>query len=459
LVSDRILVVDDDAALRESLALLLASEGYEVVTAADAPGALACLETPVDVVLCDVRMPGMDGLELLPELIRRLPGAPVLLMSAYGSGDLAVEALKRGAFDYLAKPFQPAEVILAIKKARERERLRRANALLQRDVSRAVGERPIVAASPPMIELLELLERAAEYKATVLLTGESGTGKEVLARAIHAQSGRRHQAFVAVNCGAIPEALLESELFGHARGAFTGADRARRGLFVEADGGTLFLDEIGELPPALQVKLLRVLQEEEVRPIGEAKPRTIDVRVIAATSRDLEREVSAGRFREDLFYRLDVFRVRVPPLRERREDVPLLVDHFINRFRDTLGRPVRTIADDALDRLLEHAWPGNVRELENVIERAMILADGDRITLGELPDAIASPRAAAEPAPSAGDFSMRRARRRFESDLIRRALDATGGNRTRAAKLLEISYRALLYKIKEHGLGADGAGD
>jgi two-component system response regulator AtoC len=208
------------------------------------------------------------------------------------------------------------------------------------------------------------------------------------------------------------------------------------------------------------VKLLRVLQEEEVRPIGEAKPRSIDVRVIAATSRDLEREVASGRFREDLFYRLDVFRVRVPPLRERREDVPLLVDHFINRFRETLGRPVRTIADDALDRLLEHAWPGNVRELENVIERAMILADGDRITLGELPEAIASPRAAAEPAPSGsgGDFSMRRARRRFEADLIRRALEATGGNRTRAAKLLEISYRALLYKIKEHALGDDGEG-
>ena len=452
-LSDRILVVDDDEALRESLALLLAAEGYEVVTACDAPSALACLETPVDVVLCDVRMPGMDGLELLPELIRRLPGAPVLLMSAYGSGDLAVEALKRGAFDYLAKPFQPAEVMLAIKKARERERLRRSNVLLQREVSRAVGERPIVAASPGMIDLLELLERAAEYKATVLLTGESGTGKEVLARAIHAQSGRRNQAFVAVNCGAIPEALLESELFGHARGAFTGADRARRGLFVEADGGTMFLDEIGELPPSLQVKLLRVLQEEEVRPVGESKARTVNVRVIAATSRDLEREVASGRFREDLFYRLDVFRVRVPPLRERREDVPLLVDHFIAHFHETLGRPVHTIADDALDRLLEHSWPGNVRELENVIERAMILADGDRITLAELPEAIAAPRSPAEPAPAAGDFSMRRARRRFEADLIRRALEATAGNRTRAAKLLEISYRALLYKIKEHGLG------
>jgi two-component system response regulator AtoC len=458
-VPDRILVVDDDEALRESLALLLAAEGYEVVTAGDAAAALARLEEPVDVVLCDVRMPGRDGLELLPDLIRRLPGAPVLLMSAYGSGDLAVEALKRGAYDYLAKPFQPSEVLLAIRKARERERLRRANALLQRDVNRAVGERPIVAASPGMIDLLEILERAAEYKATVLLTGESGTGKEVLARAIHAQSGRRNQAFVAVNCAAIPEALLESELFGHARGAFTGADRARRGLFVEADGGTLFLDEIGELPPPLQAKLLRVLQEEEVMPIGESKPRRIDVRVIAATSRDLDRDVASGRFREDLFYRLDVFRVRVPPLRERRDDVPLLVDHFIARFRETLGKPVRTIADEALDRLVAHAWPGNVRELENVVERAMILADSDRITVADLPEAIATPRRKADAAPApSGDFSMRRARRRFEAELIRRALEATGGNRTRAAKLLEISHRALLYKIKEYGLGGDPEG-
>jgi two-component system response regulator AtoC len=455
-LADRILVVDDDDALRDSLALLLAAEGYEVMTASDAESAVARLEEPVDVVLCDVRMPGTDGLELLPELIRRLPGAPVLMMSAYGSGELAVEALKRGAFDYLAKPFQPAEVILAIKKARERERLRRSNALLQRDVHLATGERPIVAASPPMIDLLEVLERAAEYKATVLLTGESGTGKEVLARAIHAQSARRTQAFVAVNCAAIPETLLESELFGHARGAFTGADRARRGLFVEADGGTLFLDEIGEMPAPLQAKLLRVLQEEEVMPVGESKPRRIDVRVIAATSRDLERDVASGRFREDLFYRLDVFRVRVPPLRERREDVPLLVDHFIARFRNALGKPVRTIADEALDRLVDHAWPGNVRELENVLERAIILANGDRIQVGDLPDAIAAPSKPSPNAPAAtGDFSMRRARRRFEADLIRRALDATGGNRTRAARLLEISHRALLYKIKEYGLGND----
>ncbi len=450
-MGERVLIVDDDAPLRESLELVLAAEGYEVSSAPDAESALARIEQiPVDVVLCDLRMPGMDGMELLPQLVRRLPGATVLLMSAYGTEDLAIEAMQRGAYDYLAKPFQPSEVLLALRKARERERLRRANQLLQREVQRVVGERPIVAASQTMIELLELVERAAEFKTTVLLTGESGTGKEVLARAVHAQSGRRNEAFVAVNCGAIPETLLESELFGHAKGAFTGADRARRGLFVEADGGTLFLDEIGELPSPLQVKLLRALQEEEVRPVGESKPRSVDVRVLAATARDLEADVAEGRFREDLFYRLNVIRLHVPALRERREDVPLLVDHFLAHFREALGRPVRRIDDDALERLVAYAWPGNVRELENVIERAVILAAGERITLSELPTNVVSPRAA--DAQGGGDLSLKRARRALEADLIRKALDATDGNRTHAARLLEISHRALLYKIKEYGL-------
>jgi two-component system response regulator AtoC len=302
-----------------------------------------------------------------------------------------------------------------------------------------------------MIRVLEVVERAAEFKATVLLTGESGTGKEVLARAIHAQSGRREEAFVAVNCGAIPEMLLESELFGHSRGAFTGASRARRGLFVEADGGTLFLDEIGELPVALQVKLLRVLQEEEVRPLGESKPLQVDIRVIAATSRQLEEEVAAGRFREDLFYRLNVLRVPVPPLRERREDIAVLVDHLVGRARETLGKPIRSVTDDALARLLAYPWPGNVRELENVIERAVILAETDRITLRDLPENVVSP----ELRPGvlgAGDLSLRRARKVLEADMINRALRATGGNRTHAARLLEISHRALLYKIKEYGV-------
>ncbi|MAE95705.1 MAG: hypothetical protein CL910_13700 [Deltaproteobacteria bacterium] len=455
--SERILIVDDDEALRESLGLLLAAEGYDAILADGADQALEQLEAaPVDLVLCDLRMPGMDGMELLPQIVRKVPGATVLMMSAYGSADLAIEAMKAGAYDYLAKPFQPSEVLLALRKARERESLRRANALLQRDVDRVVGERPIVAASPAMIEVLELIERAAEFKATVLLTGESGTGKEVLARAIHAQSGRREDAFVAVNCGAIPENLLESELFGHAKGAFTGADRARRGLFVEASGGSLFLDEIGELPVALQVKLLRVLQEEEVRPVGETKARPVDVRVIAATSRDLGQEIAEGRFREDLYYRLNVVHVHVPALRERREDIPLLVDHFVMRAQSRLGKNLRGVADDALGRLRDYAWPGNVRELENVIERAAILAQSDRITLAELPGNVVNGEAASA-SPEPGELSLKRARRRFEAELILKALEATGGNRTHAARLLEISHRALLYKIKEYGLRERGA--
>jgi two-component system, NtrC family, response regulator AtoC len=448
----RVLIVDDDDSLRESLALVLGAEGWDVGVAANADEALARLDDAApDLVLCDLRMPGRDGLALLPELARRRPEAPVILMSAHGGEDLALEAMRRGAYDYLAKPFQPAEVLLVLQKAQERERLRRKTALLARDVERAVGERPIVAASAGMIEVLELIERASEYKATVLLTGESGTGKEVLARAIHAQSPRRGEAFVAVNCGAIPENLLESELFGHVKGAFTGADRARRGLFVEADGGTLFLDEIGEMPLALQVKLLRVLQEEEVRPLGDSKPRQVDVRVLAATARELEGEVAAGRFREDLFYRLNVLRVRVPPLRERREDIPLLVDHFLAQFRDALGKPVRGIADDALARLVAYRWPGNVRELENVLERAVILARGDHLGLRELPANVveldAGPGAEDD---AGGDLSLKRARRAAETEMIRRALRETDGNRTHAARLLGISHRALLYKIKDY---------
>ena len=449
---ERVLIVDDDDALRESLGLILSAEGYELVYAADGEAALAQLdETPVDVILCDLRMPGIDGFDLIPQLGRKLPGAPVILMSAHGTTDLAVEAIERGAYDYLAKPFQPSELLLLLRKTQERERLRRANLLLQRDVERAVGERPIVAASQPMIELLELLERTAAYKTTALLTGESGTGKEVLARAIHAQSPRRDEPFVAVNCGAIAENLLESELFGHVKGAFTGANRARRGLFAEADRGSIFLDEIGELPPPLQVKLLRVLQEEEIRPVGDSKPHSIDVRVIAATSRDLEHEIAEGRFREDLYYRLNVVRLHVPALRERREDVPLLVDHFLARFRDALGKPVRGVADDALDRLTRYRWPGNVRELENVMERAVILADGENLTLACLPETIVSPQADVS-AEGVTDFSLKRARQAFEARMIRQALRATGGNRTHAAKLLEISHRALLYKIKDYGI-------
>jgi len=454
-MSTRLLIIDDDEGLRDSLQLVLAAEGYEALCAADAEAALELIEqTSFDVVLCDLRMPGMDGMELLPQIVRRLPESTVLMMSAYGTEELAIEAMQAGAYDYLAKPFQPSELLLTLRKAREREQLRRRTALLERDVQRAASERPIVAASPPMIELLDLIERAAVYKTTVLLTGESGTGKEVLARAVHAQSPRRGEAFVAVNCGAIPENLLESELFGHAKGAFTGADRARRGLFVEAHEGTLFLDEIGELPLSLQVKLLRVLQEEEIRPVGESKSRSVDVRVLAATARNLEAMVREGSFREDLYYRLNVVELRVPPLRQRSEDIPLLVDHFFARSCAEMGKPLRGVADDTLERLIAYHWPGNVRELENVIERAVLLSDHETIRPGALPEAISRPSPETSPEDTQ-QFALKPARKRFEAGLIREALEATHGNRTHAARLLEISHRALLYKIKEYGIAGE----
>jgi two-component system response regulator AtoC len=452
---DRILIVDDDDALRERLELILGAEGYTVLSAASGEEALTRLdEVPVDVVLCDLRMPGLDGFELIPQIARKLAGTPIILMSAHGTEDLAVEAIQRGAYDYLAKPFQPAEIRLTLLKAHEREQLRRENALLQRDVTRSLGERAIVAASDPMIQLLEMLERTAAYKSTVLVTGESGTGKEVIARAIHAQSPRREAPFVAINCGAIPENLLESELFGHAKGAFKGAGRARRGLFAEADRGTLFLDEVAELSGALQVKLLRAIQEEEIRPVGESKPLSVDVRVIAATARDLTLEMREGRFRDDLFYRLDVVHLEVPPLRERREDIPVLVDHFLGRFSQDLGKPVRRISDEAIDRLLQHRWPGNVRELENVVERAMILTDGDTIEAAALPPLSRelAPTRHDGPTGTDEDFDLRRGRQAFEAQLIRRALRETGGNRTHAAKLMGISHRALLYKLKDYAI-------
>jgi two-component system response regulator AtoC len=456
-VFGRILIVDDDEALRESLELILSAEGYSVLSADCGESALEIIErSPVDVVLCDLRMPGIDGFELMPQIARRLPGVPIILMSAHGTQDLAVEAIQRGAYDYLAKPFQPAEIRLTLLKAHEREELHRKNTLLERDISRTLGERAIVAASDGMITLLELLERTSAFKSTILVTGESGTGKEVIARAVHSQSPRREAPFVAVNCGAIPDNLLESELFGHVKGAFTGASRAHRGLFAEANKGSLFLDEIGEMPIGLQVKLLRAIQEEEIRPVGETKSMQIDVRVIAATSRDLEREIREGRFREDLFYRLNVVRLEVPPLRDRRQDIPLLVDHFLSRFRENLGKNVRGLSDEALDLLVHYRWPGNVRELENMIERAMILTDGDTIDASALPPTVLV--TAANDACSEGDLdenedlSLKRGRKAFEAKLIRRALGRTGGNRTHAAKILEISHRALLYKLKDYGI-------
>jgi two-component system response regulator AtoC len=378
----------------------------------------------------------------------------VIMMSAYGSVDTAIEAMKRGAYDYIAKPFKPDEVVLVLRKAEERERLKQENIKLRSDLEKIKygGFGKMVARSAAMEEMFKTIRKIAEYKTTVLIQGESGTGKELVARAIHDHSPRSGQAFVPVNCGAIPENLLESELFGHVKGAFTDASRDKKGLFAEADGGTLFLDEIGELPFNLQVKLLRVLQEEEIRRLGETRGAKVDVHVVAATVRDLAADAKAGRFREDLFYRLNVLPLHLPPLRERVEDVPALVEHFIGRNNLRLGLSIRGIAPDALKVLLDYPWPGNVRELENTVEHAMVLAETEVIEVDSLPSKIRESRDRIRMTLLSGELSIKKTNRIIEEELIRRALKKTGGNRTNAAKILEISHRALLYKIKEYGI-------
>ncbi len=464
----RVLVVDDEENLRHMLQILLRREGYEAVGAPSVEAALGELSTrPFDVVLVDLRMPGRPGLDLVDEVRKRRLDTTVVVMTAYGSREVAIEAMKRGAYDYLSKPFEPDELVLLLRKAEERERLFRENQTLRKEL-RAGGREPeaglgeIVAKSSRMVEMFRTLRKIAEFKTTVLVGGESGTGKELVARALHRLSPRCDAPFIAVNCGAIPGPLLESELFGHRKGAFTDANRDRRGLFEESSGGTLFLDEIGELPLALQVKLLRVLQEEEIRRLGDTQDIQVDVRVVAATARDLVAEVARGAFREDLFYRLNVVHLELPALRDRREDIPLLVAHFIERMNARMGLAITGVTPEAMRRLMDHEWPGNVRELENTIERAMVLTDTAQIDVDALSDKIGN--ANRTPAPVVApadddDLSIKRASRRAEEELIRRALTRTAGNRTRAAELLEISHRALLYKIKEYGIGtarADG---
>jgi two-component system response regulator AtoC len=459
----RVLIVDDEQNLRHMLQTLLKREGYEPVGVASVENAVKELEErPYDVVITDLRMPGQSGMDLVDWVRMRNLGATVVVMTAYGSRDIAIEAMKRGAYDYISKPFEADELVLLLRKAEERERLFRENQSLNRQI-RAGGGEPesglgdLVARSRQMLELFRTVRKIAEFKTTVLIGGESGTGKELVARAIHRLSPRAAAAFIAVNCGAIPDTLLESELFGHRKGAFTDASRDRKGLFEEASGGTLFLDEIGELPLGLQVKLLRVLQEGEIRRLGDSQDIKVDVRVVAATARDLAAEVQRGAFREDLYYRLNVFTLGLPALRERREDIPLLVEHFIARMNARMGLAVAGASPEAMRMLVDYDWPGNVRELENCIERAIVLCEGSHIDIDVLPERIASTATTPAPesldaAPADGDLSIKRASRRSEEVLIRRALQKTRGNRTRAAELLEISHRALLYKIKEYGI-------
>ncbi|MGD8606516.1 MAG: sigma-54 dependent transcriptional regulator [Myxococcales bacterium] len=449
----RVLVVDDEENIRVVLRTLLKKHDYQVEAADSAESALEQIERfDPDFVLADVRMNGMTGLELCTELKARSSLATVILMSAYGSVDLAIEAIKAGAYDYISKPFKQDEVLLTLTKAEERESLRRENRALKEAMRKEQTFHGILGKSERIEKVFSTIGKVADYKTTVLIQGESGTGKELVARALHLGSTRKEKPFVPVNCGAIPETLLESELFGHTRGAFTDAHADKKGLFAEAHKGTLFLDEIGELPLSLQVKLLRVLQEGHVRPLGATRDQEVDVRVIAATVRDLGREVEANRFREDLYYRLNVLQIVVPPLRDRRDDIMLLVEHFIERNNRRLGTHIRGVDPRARKLMLEYGWPGNVRELENTIERAVVLAEGDVITVADLPERMREPADPVAASLSNGELSIKKTARFMEESLIRRALEKTRGNRTAAAKLLEISHRALLYKIKDYGI-------
>ena len=449
----RVLVVDDEENIRVVLRTLLKKNDYQVETAESAEEALGQLESfDPDFVLADVRMNGMTGLELCAELQARSSLATVILMSAYGSVDLAIEAMKAGAYDYISKPFKQDEVLLALTKAEERESLRRENRALKRAIRKEQTFHGILGKSGAIQKVFATIDKVADYKTTVLIQGESGTGKELIARALHDGSSRKDKPFIPLNCGAIPETLLESELFGHKKGAFTDAHADKKGLFKEADRGTLFLDEIGELPLSLQVKLLRVLQEGRIRPVGATRDEEVDVRVIAATVRDLRHEVQENRFREDLYYRLNVLQINVPPLRDRRDDIPLLVEHFIERNNERLGQQIRDLDSQARKVLLSYPWPGNVRELENTIERAVVLAEGDVLTAGDLPERMREPPDPVAASLSTGELSIKKTARFMEETLIRRALEKTGGNRTAASKLLEISHRALLYKIKDYGI-------
>jgi len=450
----RILIIDDDAGLRKSLGLILSDAGYEVVHAEDGEaGLVSAVEQAPDIILCDVRMPKLGGLEFLDRYRSGGGEALVLVMTAYGSLDLAVEAMKKGAYDYLPKPFGADEVLLTVRKAEEREQLRREVGRLRREVrvDRRFGE--IVAGSAAMRRALQIVDKVARHTSPVLVTGASGTGKELIARLIHNESPRADGPFVPVNCGGIPEQLLESEFFGFVRGAFTGAERDKEGLFEAAHGGSLFLDEVGDLPVSLQVKLLRVLQEGEVRRIGATATNRFDVRIISATNQDLEEQVEAGEFRQDLYYRLAVVPIHLPQLRHRKEEIPDLVKHLLDVHTERLGISVDGIEPEAMEVLLEYSWPGNIRELENVLERALVLTEGTRITLEDLPESVRRP-----PPESAGlsvdgdDLSVKRQGARLEKHLIELALDRTGGNKTQAAELLDLSPRALRYKIQEYGI-------
>ena len=450
----RILVVDDEASLREVLTIMLQREGYDIDTAADGAAAQALLqESDFDLIISDIKMPRVSGIELLRFVREHAPETMMIMITAFSTSEDAVEAMKLGAFDYITKPFRNDEIRLIVRNALERRALRQENQTLRRELSQRYSFANMVGKSEPMQQVYELISKVAPSKANVLVTGESGTGKELVAKAIHFNSPRREHPFVPVNCGAIPETLLESELFGHEKGAFTGASGQKAGLFEVANNGTIFLDEIGELPASMQVKLLRVLQEREFRRVGGTKDITIDVRLIAATNKDLAIETKEGRFREDLYYRLNVIHIPLPPLRERAEDIPLLISHF---YQSHAGHDVK-VSDAALRLLLDYPWPGNIRELHNVLERCLILGSAECIGVDSLPPQVRNAAAGTllHDLPEDG-LDLDAYLGAIERELLLKALERSNNVRTRAAELLKMSFRSFRYRLAKFDLDVDG---
>ena len=460
-MADRVLVVDDEQSLRKVLAATLQREGYEVSVASDGEEALAALlRDGADVVVTDLVMPRLDGLSLLRRVVARHPDIPVIVVTAHGKVDSAVEAMKAGAFDFVTKPFEHTELKAIIAKAARQSELNARNVIPEEPAQNGRRYTEIIGRGQQMIELQQIIGKVADAPSTVLIQGESGTGKELVATALHEKSSRRERPFIKINCAAIPRELVEAELFGFEKGAFTGAMQSKPGRFELADTGTLFLDEIGEIPLEMQVKLLRAIQESEFERVGGVKTTRVEVRLIAATSRDLEKEIAAGRFREDLYYRLNVVPVFLPPLRSRREDIPLLVEHFRQKYNLRLKKSVEAVEEDALAALAAYSWPGNIRELENVLERTILFAEGKTIRAADLPASLrqAQPHAGEPPPTAAGLMPgplkeiVRGQVQAIERDLIVRGLEVTEGNVTRTARLLKISRKSLQMKMKEFGL-------
>lgn len=457
--ASHVLVVDDEELYRRALERILRRAGHEVVMARDASEALGIVTAqPLDLVLCDVKMPGINGLELVRQIHELEPDLPCIVITGYGSAEASVDALRAGAYWYLEKPFEQERLDVVrrlVEQAIEHGRLKVENRRLHTALRSKYKFDNLIGKSAALMHVLSMVEKVADTDSTVLVTGESGTGKELIARALHYNSRRAERTLVTVNCGAIPEELLESELFGHVKGAFTNATHNREGRFSVADGGTIFLDEIGDMSANLQVKLLRVLQERTFEPVGSSKTQGVDVRVIAATHQDLPKLIEENRFREDLYYRLNVFPITVPPLRARQDDVPLLVHHFLDTASQDRGVRVDSISDEAMESLVSYSWPGNIRELENTIERLAILASGPEIVLDDLPDTLrvgAKPASAVSQTLPPDGISLNAAVEQLERDLIGQALERTAWNKNRAAQLLGLNRTTLLEKIKKRGL-------